>query len=159
MTSWTAFALAAALLAASPALAAGPITATDGAGTVYRLNEDGSYGIVVTGEDGKSYLLSPAGRWSGEGKEESLEQTYIAFLEKAMADPKLPKPSDADWPKYRSCLIALFNTLPEPAQRILVSGDGPEDGYKKMAVDHPDAAKQLNDGDKVCREGMTFTTR
>jgi hypothetical protein len=159
MTSWTAFALTAALLAAGPALAAGPITAKDGAGTVYRLNQDGTYAIVATGEDGKTYLLAPTGRWAAQGAGPSLEETFIAFIDKAMADPKLPKPSEADWPKYRSCLIALFNTLPEPAQRILVTGDGPEDGYKKMSAEYPDAGRQLNDGDKVCRENMAFTTR
>lgn len=48
-------------IAAAGVSLAEPITAKDGAGVVYQLNDDGTYAIVVTGEDGKAYLLLPGG--------------------------------------------------------------------------------------------------
>ena len=57
-------AIAAAIsLAAAADTLAEPITARDGSGTVYQLNDDGTYSIVVTGEDGQTYSLSPGGSW------------------------------------------------------------------------------------------------
>jgi hypothetical protein len=150
-------AIAAALtLAAAGAALADPITARDGAGTVYQLNDDGTYAIVVTGEDGKTYLLSPGGSWFGGDEAAALLQRFDAFLETAFARPDAPKLVEGEWPEYKACLVAAFQTLPITAQRIIVSGSDPRDAFTKLQAVDPDSAKLLDDGDKACRKDVKF---
>jgi hypothetical protein len=143
-------------VAATGVSLAEPITARDGAGTVYQLNDDGTYAIVVTGEDGKTYLLSPGGSWSGTDEAAALQQRFDALLETAFAGPGAPNIAAADWPKYKACLVAAFRTLPISAQRIIVSGSDPRDAFTKLQAGDPDSAKALETADQVCRKDIKF---
>jgi hypothetical protein len=145
---------AAATLAAAVGASAEPMTARDGAGTVYRLNDDGSYAIVVTGDDGKTYLLSPDGRWLGTDAASTLLQRFDAFLEAAFAQPGAPNIVASDWPKYKACLIATFATLPVSAQEIILSGSDPRETFAKLKAVDPDSAKVLELGDQTCRKDI-----
>ena len=146
------------LLTAVAGATAAPMTVKDGAGTVYQLNEDGSYAIVVTGEDGKTYLLSPDGKWSGaeEPATEDLLQQFDAFLEKAFTEPGAPKLVEGEWPKYKACLMDAFAKLPVSAQRIIVAAPGPREAFKQLQEEDPASAKALEDTDKVCRGMVKF---
>jgi len=147
---------AAVLLAAAGSTLADPMTAKDGAGTIYQLNDDGTYAIVVTGEDGKTYLLSPGGAWLGGDEADALLQRFGAFLDTAFAGPDAPKLAEGEWPKYKACLIATFKTLPITAQRVLASGTDPREVFKKLQEVDPDSAKMLDEGDKACRKLVKF---
>jgi len=135
---------------------AGPLMARDGAGTVYELDEDGTYAIVVTGDDGKTYLLSPGGAWLANDEAAALVQRFDAFLDAAFSRPDAPKIAASDWPKYKACLIATFKTLPVSAQRIILSGSDPRDTFTKLKAVDPDSAKVLELGDQTCRKDITF---
>jgi hypothetical protein len=150
-----AVAAAVALAAASGALA-DPLIARDGAGTVYQLNDDGTYAIVVTGEDGKTYLLSPEGLWFGTDEAAVLLQRFDAFLDAAFKRPDAPKVAESDWPKYKACLIDAFETLPISAQRIIVSGSDPRETFGKLKDVDPDSARALELADQACRKGIDF---
>ena len=135
------------LLTAVAGATAAPMTVKDGAGTVYQLNEDG-----------KTYLLSPDGKWSGaeEPATEDLLQQFDAFLEKAFTEPGAPKLVEGEWPKYKACLMDAFAKLPVSAQRIIVAAPGPREAFKQLQEEDPASAKALEDTDKVCRGMVKF---
>lgn len=151
----TAIAAAAILSAAGAALAA-PVTATDGAGTIYQLNDDGTYGLVVTGEDGKTYLLAPGGSWHSQDEAAALLERFGAFLDAAFARPEAPKVPAAAWPGYRACLVAVFGTLPISAQQTVLSGTDPRETFKLLKENDPESAKLLELGDQNCRKDIVF---
>ena len=153
-----AFGVALGGLVATTALAA-PITAKDGSGTVYQLNDDGTWSIVVETDTGKTLLLSPEGHWWDADEDAGLEQRFLSVLDTTFASGNVPNPSEQDWPKYRDCLVALFNAMPQGARRIMVSGNDPRVTYKKLETQFPDAARQLNNGDKTCRQGISFSKK
>ena len=144
------------LLAATGGSIAAPMTARDGAGTVYQLNEDGTYGIIVKGENGETYVLSPDGRWSGADAATDLVQRFDAFLENALSGPTAPNLVEGEWPKYKACLIAAFKALPIAAQQIIVSGDDPRDVFKQLQAVDPQSAAALDAADRACRKTVQF---
>lgn len=150
------------LLVALAGASAEPKTARDGAGTVYQLNEDGSYAVVVTGDDGRTYLLSRDGKWSAtdEAQEAAppadLLEQFDAFLEKAFGEPDAPKLVQGEWPTYKACLMDAFKTLSVEAQRIILASAGPRDAFKSLQEQDPASAEALEAADNVCRKMVKF---
>jgi hypothetical protein len=138
--------------ALSGSAAADPIVAKDALGQTYQLNDDGTYGIIVKTDDGKTLLIDGNGAWSSPDEKADLDKKFLGFLDQAMAQPNGPKIDPAVLPAYRTCILGVFDGFPVAARRMLVSGPNIQNNFERVQKAFPDVAKALNDSDQGCKK-------
>ncbi|HZP19882.1 MAG TPA: hypothetical protein VFB16_06680 [Bauldia sp.] len=142
----------AALVLTVPPAAAEPVTANDAGGQTYRLEDNGSYSLVVTGNDGKTYLLAPNGRWrpadaaAGDpALDKSLADKISAWVddeEKDMAEDRRSA--------VKACMIAAVADLSPEAKQGLLAGADFERTARDFISRRPDLTPGLSDKFEAC---------
>jgi len=145
------FPLVSALLAAlvAPAAFAEPVIVTDGAGNTFRLNEDGTYGVVVRDTSGRAYSLSPDGRWTALDADE-----VPPLAEAPVAAPPADGPATAEAPPRDAAEPDAAG--PETAEAPPADGTEPETAE---APPPADAGSALAENEAITGKLAAFLKR